>query len=263
MRHWDTHAESLLALARSAERVPSGARSRVKTSIMASIALSGAAGVGVSAVTGATAMAKLPAAVKAASSVVPFAAAAAGAGGPIAYLAPVTVGLALGLSALSPSEGEPARSPVVNARTPAGRVADVRPSATGRVVSSVTAALPELDVSEPDATEEMAPPPASVGKVSPAPSSIGEEASLLEHARLVLRQGDSELTLRLLDQHRQRFPNGALFFEALATRAVALCRQGRISEGRQILTRLETTTAGSPALPQVRHACHADGEGTK
>ena len=74
MKHWDTRAESLLAVARSSESAPYGAQSRVKASIMASIALSGAAGAGASVVAGTTAMAKLPAAVKAASSVVPFAA---------------------------------------------------------------------------------------------------------------------------------------------------------------------------------------------
>jgi hypothetical protein len=258
MNHWDTRAESLLALARSSETVPRGAKSRVKASIVASIALSGAAGATVSVMAAPAAFAKLPAAVNAASSVLPAAAAAAGTSGPIVYLAPVTVGIALGLSAISPSEVATTAPTAVSASAPAAKSPRASPLAKRRAEPRVTEVQADQDTTTPDP-----PSTASPGKSVNAPASLAEEASLLEHARLVLRQGDLELTLRLLDRHQKEFPKGVLFFEAMATRAVALCQKGRTDEGMQILSRLEATAQGSGMLPSVRQACRAGKQGSE
>jgi hypothetical protein len=258
MNHWDARAEFLLAQARSSDNVPSGAKSRVKASIVASIALSGAAGATVSVMAAPTAFAKLPAAVQAASSVLPAAAAAVGTGGPIAYLAPMTVGIALGLSAISPSEVATTAPMALSASAPVTRSPSVSPLAPRRAEPRVT----EVQARQDTAPQDM-PSTARPGKSVNAPSSLAEEASLLEHARLVLRQGDLELTLRLLDRHQKEFPKGVLFFEAQATRAVALCRQGRTDDGMQILERLESTAQGSGMLPAVRQACRAGKRGSE
>jgi hypothetical protein len=253
MNHWDARAEALLTQARSSEQVPVGAMSRVKASVMTSIALSAAAGASASVMATPTALAKLPAAVKAASSILPVAAAAAGTSGPILYLAPVTVGIALGLSAISPSQvvtTGPLAS--LSGRAPVVKVPSASPRVTGMALSPAA----PIDGERGNRPQGMSSA-ASPAKSGTAPSSLAEEATLIEHARLVLRQGDFELTLRLLDQHRQEFPNGVLFFEALATRAVALCRQGKTDEGMQILGRLEANLSGSGMLAQVRRSCNA------
>ncbi len=259
MNHWDTRAETLLALARSVEQVPAGAKSRVRASVTTSIALSTVAGASVSVLADPTVLAKLPAAVKAASSILPAAAAASGTSVPLLYLAPVTVGLALGLSAISPSE---VVTKVPAAELSAHAPVACPPTASRRAprpaLAPVVAVVPERV-----ATPKNVPSAASSGKSGMAPSSLAEEASLLEHARLVLRQGDLELALRLLDRHRKEFQNGVLFFEALATRAVVLCRQGKSDEGMLILSRLEGTAPGSGMLAQVRHACIAPKEVTE
>jgi len=255
MNHWDARAESLLELARLNERVPDSAKCRVRASLMASIALSGAAA---SVVAAPAALAKLPAAVKAASSVLPVAAAATVSFGPAAYLAPLTIGLALGLSAVSPSEIVTPIAPMASAN--ALQLQPPRQSAARgvQVAPRIATVLPEAVTKD-----TVLPATVTSGKAAAGPNSLAAEASLIEQARLVLRQGDLDLTLRLLDQHRHEFPNGVLFFEALATRATALCRQGKAEEGRLILGRLEATTLGSGSLVQVHHACGAEKEAAK
>jgi hypothetical protein len=250
MNHWDASAEALLARARRSEEVPEGARTRIRASVAASVALSAVAGASVSAVAAPTALAKLPAAVKAASSLLPAAGASVGSSGSIAFLAPMTVGVALGLSAISPS----AVTTPVSPATSAGSVAAVASVKTPQ--KGLPAPLRQIPAeSARDEASVDVPAVAVSAKSNGSSPSLAAEAAVLEHARLVLRQGDSELALRLLDQHRRDFPNGVLFFEALATRAVALCRLGRTEEGMRIGARLEATIPGSGSIAQVRHAC--------
>jgi outer membrane protein assembly factor BamD (BamD/ComL family) len=71
---------------------------------------------------------------------------------------------------------------------------------------------------------------------------LGPQTELLEHARVVLRQGDPTLALRSIERYRHEFPNGAFFEEAVVLQATALCRLGRYEEGRALLKRLETSS---------------------
>lgn len=250
MNHWDKRSEELLAKARADNPVPFGAKERVRDNLRGSIALAVAgSAIGLST----TAYAKLPVAVKAASAAFPGVASAVAPLAPTTFLAPITIGLALGLSAISPSEAvfpqpAPAAASLGQAKS--------RPP----LVETVVARPAERQ--GPSAETKQASPPSVATLAAPKPSaepysSLKQEATALEHARVVLRQGDAELALRLLDRHRAEFPHGVLSFEALATRAVALCRLGRVNEAFGILARLEVSAPGSGSVAQARSACGA------
>jgi hypothetical protein len=249
MNHWDARAEALLARMRTGNEVPADARSRVRSAVARSIALSAAAGASVSVVAAPTAMAKLPVAVKTASSLLPT----AGTGGAAAALAPLAAGLALGLSAITPSE---VTVPPLHAELVAAASAVAPPRATP--VAMTRSPTPhEMAGSKRIEAPMRLPLAVASAKSVVASSGLAEEASVLEHARLVLRQGDPRLSLRLLDQHRREFPHGALAFEASATRAEALCKLGRGAEGSSTLEQLEAAAPGSGVVARVRASCRA------
>lgn len=257
MNHWDRRAERLLIQARSVETIPEGARARVRASLSATIAIAGAAG---AASVTTSALAKLPAAVKAASTLMPSALVASAQATATLYLAPVAVGLALGLSAVGASEAIFRGSAAsVSSNVRAGESQNTTsarpPKALGDLATVANEPAPTINPAEPDVAVTRAAP--SGKKPVRLVPSLTEEANLLERARLVLRQGDPELSLRLLDQHRREFPEGALLYEAQTTRAIALCRSGRTDEGLRILSRLEATSQASGMLAQVRLNCEA------
>lgn len=252
MSRWDQRSEALLAEARAVNPVPLGARERVRATLKGSIALAAAgSAIGLST----TAYAKLPAAVKAAGAAFPGATLGLAPLGPVSFFAPITVGLALGLSAISPSEvAFPQRA------TPAASLGpheEMRRSVIETVAARPSEQPLVSEATKPARPASVAHPIASRPSAEPAYASLKQEATALEHARVVLRQGDAELALRLLDRHRDEFPHGALSFEALATRAVALCRLGQVNEAFGILARLELTAPGSGSVAQARAACGA------
>jgi hypothetical protein len=252
MSRWDPRSEDLLARARAANPVPSGAKGRVRETLSGSIAVA-AAGSAIGFST--TAYAKLPVAVEAAGAAMPGAASALAPLAPTAFLAPVTIGLALGLSAISPSEAVfPQRTPPATA-SGAQQATRHPPPVEAKVVLHSEQQQPST---EPRQTVQTNVATAGPSKPKPEPHfGLKQEATAIEHARVVLRQGDAELALRLLDGYRNEFPDGVLSFEALATRAVALCRLGQISEAFGILARLEQTAPGSGSVAQARAACGA------
>lgn len=252
MNRWDKRSEALLAKARTVNPVPLGARERVRATLKGSIALAAAgSAIGLST----TAYAKLPAAVKAAGAAFPGAALGLTPLGPVALFAPITVGLALGLSAISPSQvAFPQR---VAPAASFGSHDDRRPSLIETVPPRASEQLAPSEESQRATPASVAQPAVSKRSAEPRYSSLKQEATALEHVRVVLRQGDAELALRLLDRHRDEFPHGVLSFEALATRAVALCRLGQVNEAFGILARLELTAPGSGSVAQARAACGA------
>lgn len=262
MNHWDERAEVLLARARTVNPVPAGARQRVRESLKGSIAVAAAG----TALGLPTACAKLPAAVSAGNAAVPAAAAAVAPLGPVTLLAPITVGLALGLSSISPSEviergparvSAPSASPVATSRTTAEPTAKIPPD------PHPIESLPQIAASATASSQERSVNPLASKSSREPYSSLSREATALEHARVVLRQGDAELALRLLGHYETEFPNGALGFEAMAIKAVALCRLGRANEGFSILARLEVAAPGSGIVAQSRAACGAATTATR
>jgi hypothetical protein len=164
-------------------------------------------------------------ALSAAPSVAPAAAASKAALG----LTPLLKGalLILGLGGLSAAgywlSHAPARAPSVRLTV---NTALAAPSAAPN--------SPEVPVS---AGQPAAPPSASAREASPLPpirdasandkkSALSDESGAVLEIRRTLRAGDAASALRLLEQARQRFPNGALSQEREALSIEALAKSG-------------------------------------
>lgn len=129
----------------------------------------------------------------------------------------------------SPAAAEPTRTPAVLAETE-------RP--TPRSITAHVA--PAASAPEPSAAQELTSAPAQESARVSAPrpvveggagDSLAEEVRLLQAARESLA-GDPAGSLRLAEQHRSRFPRGALTQEREALAIEALLRQGRTPEAQ-------------------------------
>jgi hypothetical protein len=90
-------------------------------------------------------------------------------------------------------------------------------------------------------------------------SDLDAELALLQDVHGALRANEGARALRLLDEHRRRFPNGALAEESEAARVFALCQVGRADEARDVAGRFLREHARSPLAPRVARACDAEG----
>jgi hypothetical protein len=244
MNAWDHRTETLLAEARRL-RPPGEAKRLVRQRLAASIALSTVAGATLSAKAAPLVGANLASAVKAGCAVAPGLTSGAAMSTPLLFLTPVTVGLALGLSAMTPSAVETPRPSVIQGQ-PQQRSTPTPHQATAPQSSFVTTTVPTPPMEQPSNT-----PPSTAH----APPALARQSELLEHARLVLRQGDPTLALRSIDAYRKEFPSGVFFFEALTLQASALCKLGRYDEGRNILRRLEASGVLVATLAQTKAHC--------
>lgn len=96
---------------------------------------------------------------------------------------------------------------------------------------------------EPDATDELAPDP------------LSEESMLVAAGEAQLRAGQAANALTLFDRALARHPRGTLRVEALAGRALALCRSGRMDAGLREAERFLASYPRSPSAPRIREAC--------
>jgi hypothetical protein len=259
MNHWDARAQTIIANAREQERVPPQARARIRSALLASVAVSTLTGTVAQAKAAPWALAKLPAAAQAASAVLPSTLAVSS---PFAVLAPLTIGVALGLSAIAPSQSTTPR-PVVDSPRPSEPVE--LPQASSRLPRQHGPAPlePALAIAPP-VSRRVAPAlptvqmPVSSESVAPTPADdVSAEAELLGRARLMLRQGDAALSLQLLDRYEQSYPHGVLHLECLAMRATANCHAGRTGVGLRLLSELEAIAPQSGFLDSIRAACGA------
>lgn len=177
---------------------------------------------------------------------------------------------------------------VASSRTEAPRTEVPAASATARESARVAAPLTVLapsSVAEPVVVP--APAPAPVARVEPAPvaaasaapttrpraptpiftpgqplemirahaPTLQAELALIGAAQAALGSGDTPGALAHLDRHAERFPEGVLAQERLAARAIALCRLGRLSDGRLEIERLARAAPRSPLLARARDEC--------
>jgi hypothetical protein len=70
--------------------------------------------------------------------------------------------------------------------------------------------------------------------------------AILSQAERALSAGQYQVALRSLDEHRRKFPNGALAQERIAARVQALCGLGRTSDAQAELARLARLSPKSP-----------------
>jgi hypothetical protein len=126
------------------------------------------------------------------------------------------------------------------------------------------AAAPVADVkveAEPSVPPASATPLATLPLEPRAPgarrgsSRLAEEVAILSRAETELHAGRAASALAVLEEHRQKFPNGALAQERIAARIHALCALGRVTEAEAALARLKRVSPGSPQEGRAREAC--------
>ena len=148
-------------------------------------------------------------------------------------------GLFLALRTEPPPARPAATAPVPSAAAPRASIE--------RVPESSPSAVPRTEV-----TEKRAPAASS----RPA-DSLAEEVAILSEASAALHAGRPAVALKALDEHRRKFPRGALGQERTSARIQALCALGRTKEARAELARLARTSPNSPHVARARKACGA------
>ncbi len=103
------------------------------------------------------------------------------------------------------------------------------------------------------------PRPSVRSDSAPTPPSdrLAEEVAILSEAERAIHAEQYQLALQLLDEHRRKFPHGALAQERMAARVQALCGLGRVSDAQAALARLTRLSPNSPHEDRAREACAA------
>lgn len=110
---------------------------------------------------------------------------------------------------------------------------------------------PELPVQ----IEAPTPPEPTSATDELAPDPLSEESMLVAAGEAQLRAGQAANALTLFDRALARHPRGTLRVEALAGRALALCRSGRTDAGQREAERFLASYPRSPSAPRIREAC--------
>jgi hypothetical protein len=122
----------------------------------------------------------------------------------------------------------------------------------GIEAADLAADLPSQAASEPvfDAQSPIGPP----APTARPQNRLAQEVALISRATSELRAGRAKAATKLLDEHRRKFPSGALGVERRAVSAQALCALKRVSEGRAELAQLDPR---SPAAGRAKQVCDA------
>jgi hypothetical protein len=89
----------------------------------------------------------------------------------------------------------------------------------------------------------------------PAQSAVFEEASLLQRARSALARGQAAEAQKLLREHKQLYPEGALVEERRATQVLAECAHARTTHTDRRAAEFLSAYPRSPLASSVRQAC--------
>ena len=160
------------------------------------------------------------------------------------------IGLAGG-GALWVSQRNEAPSPVASVAIASVIVLPTAPA----LPASATAELPREPVAAISASASATPRAQPQQAASEASDDLAEELGLLKSARSALGAGNAGEALAALDQYVARFPEGKLGFEQRALRAMALCKAGRMDEGRALSAAIAEASPGSPLSERVAAAC--------
>lgn len=88
-------------------------------------------------------------------------------------------------------------------------------------------------------------------------SNLVEERKLISAAQRSIREGAHAQALRLLSQHKSKFPSGILAPERQAARAIALCLDGQSQKGSTAAAKFVKRHPKSPLAARVRRSCDA------
>ncbi|MCH9681925.1 MAG: hypothetical protein K0V04_10865 [Deltaproteobacteria bacterium] len=90
---------------------------------------------------------------------------------------------------------------------------------------------------------------------SDTPSSLAAELALFRRAKRALDDGTPGQALKLLREHGEQFPRGALRREGQVLRAEALCAVGRVDDAHALRHRFVASHPGSPLVDRMRAVC--------
>jgi len=109
----------------------------------------------------------------------------------------------------------------------------------------------------PPAVAPSEPRAAAAGKApsTPDPTSMSEEASLLQSAQRALAAGRADAALGLLAEHELRFPSGALAEERRVAKILALCSLGRVEEASILARAFVAKSPRSVLIPRLETSC--------
>jgi hypothetical protein len=236
-------ARSLLRAARSYDDPTSDDSHRVRASVMAKVGVA----VGVGAAVGAT------------SSAWSFASIGAILGttaGKIGTAVVLVAGISAGTYVATRPHGA-SHATALSSLASSGTV--VQPVAlTPKVVDVAPPASPPA-VETPSKARTSAPMRGSHARR--ATSDLEGEVRLLEEADADLRRGDAEAAIARLNEHAARYPGGTLADEREGVRAIALCRAGRVTDGKAAADRFLAAARKSSLAARVRAACNVEKAG--
>jgi hypothetical protein len=86
-------------------------------------------------------------------------------------------------------------------------------------------------------------------------STLARELALLQRARRALNRSDAQLALGIVQSLDERFPNGVLMEERVATRILSLCQLERVQEAREQGHHFLVDHPRSVYAERVRHSC--------
>jgi hypothetical protein len=152
---------------------------------------------------------------------------------------------------------------VTTHRAHAPAVSQTMPASLSRSAAQPVMPMPKLEdkaelPAQPLELGTRVRPPINRPHVRRATPDLEGEVSLLEAADAELRRGDSDAALARLAEHAAKYPSGALVYEREGVRAIALCRSGRVAEGRAVADRFLGSARKSSLATRVRTACAID-----
>jgi outer membrane protein assembly factor BamD (BamD/ComL family) len=117
----------------------------------------------------------------------------------------------------------------------------------------------ELSSSTP--TEPALPPAPTLPRVAPTaqPLQLSDEANLIDEAREAIAGGDAPGALRILENHRRRFPQPRLQPEALYLRMQALRLEGHLEAAIRVAQHLLAEYPNGPQSAAARAVVNAEG----
>lgn len=142
----------------------------------------------------------------------------------------------------------------------------VAPAPSAASVVAIAAPPVEVAITSPNqapvapaglapAAPAVEPALASKSRAGRPTDRLAEEVAILARAEAQLHAGNHAAALTVLEEHRRKFPKGALAQERVAARVQALCALGRVDEADRELGVLTRLSPSSPHEGRARAAC--------
>jgi hypothetical protein len=129
------------------------------------------------------------------------------------------------------------------------------PSIIAIAPSASPAPMPEQSASAAPSETPVGTPAKGAAVAPRSDDRLAQEVAILSRAGSELHAGRAGAALKLLDEHRRKFPGGVLAQERMAARVRALCMLGRMQEAQAELARLSKLSPNSPHEARARKAC--------